>query len=88
MENNPKVFVEGEMDPKTFFLPDLFTKLGDDLYHKFDEIYIFYSDAAGSMVVSFYLRGKQVYWTPLAIPGFRGEIRFTGLVGWQKVIPT
>lgn len=84
----PIKFVEGEMDPKTFFLPDLFTKVGDALYHKFDEIYLFYAEAAGSMVVAFYLRGKQVYWQPVNIPGFRGELRLSELLGWQKVIPT
>lgn len=73
------------MDPKEFLMPDLFTVVDDKMYHKFDEIYIFYSDAAGSMVVSFYLRGKQVMWTAVNMGSFRGELKISNLLGWQQL---
>lgn len=82
--NEQRRFDINIMNPKEFLTPDLFTVIGDRPYHKFDEISIFFAPAAGSMVVAFYLRGKQVYWTPLPqMPAIKGEVTLTDLVGWQ-----
>lgn len=81
----PATFEPG-MDPAAFATPDLFAVVGDKIYHKFDEISIFYAPAAGGMVCAFYLRGKQVYWEPVNMPGYRGEITISNLMGWQEVV--
>lgn len=83
---NPSKFVHGQMDPTQFATPDLFTTVGNKIYHKFDEISLFYAPAAGSMVCAFYLRGKMVYWTPVAMGSFRGELTIDKVIGWQEVV--